>query len=36
MSPDEKYIHDLLIETNMLGCKPSDTPTEARKITKDF
>ena len=29
-----KYILDLLTETSMLGCKPSDTPIRARKRTK--
>ena len=29
-----KYVHDLLIETGMLGCKPSDTPIKARKRTE--
>ena len=27
----QKYTLDLLTETGMLGCKPSDTPIEARK-----
>ncbi|XP_022893597.1 uncharacterized protein LOC111408063 [Olea europaea var. sylvestris] len=31
-----KYILDLLTEIGMLGCKPSDTPIEAGKITKDL
>ncbi|WJZ99224.1 hypothetical protein VitviT2T_017689 [Vitis vinifera] len=26
-----KYVLDLLIETDMLGCKPSDIPIKARK-----
>ena len=26
-----KYVLDLLTETGMLGCKPSDTPIKARK-----
>ena len=26
-----KYVLDLLTETGMLGCKPSDTPNKARK-----
>ena len=26
-----KYVLDLLGETGMLGCKPSDTPIKARK-----
>ena len=29
-----KYVLDLLTETSMLGCKPSDTPIRARKRTK--
>ncbi|RVW46804.1 Retrovirus-related Pol polyprotein from transposon RE2 [Vitis vinifera] len=29
-----KYVLDLLIETDMLGCKPSDIPIKARKRTK--
>ena len=29
-----KYILDLLTETSMLGCKPSDTPIRARKRTE--
>eukprot|EP00261_Vitis_vinifera_P038895 XP_019080138.1 PREDICTED: uncharacterized protein LOC109123774 [Vitis vinifera] len=29
-----KYVLDLLTETGMLGCKPSDTPIKARKKTK--
>ena len=30
-----KYVLDLLEETGMLGCKPSDTPIEAGRRTKD-
>ena len=29
-----KYVLDLLTETGMLGCKPSNTPIKARKRTK--
>ena len=29
-----KYVLDLLTETSMLGCKPSDTPIKARKRTE--
>ncbi|RVW57759.1 hypothetical protein CK203_113924 [Vitis vinifera] len=29
-----KYVLDLLTETGMLGCKPSDTPIKARKRTE--
>ena len=29
-----KYVLDLLTETDMLGCKPSDTPIKAKKRTK--
>ena len=32
----ENYVLDLLTETGMLGCKPSDNPIEAIKRTKDF
>ena len=28
------YVLDLLTETVMLGCKPSDTPIKARKMTE--
>ncbi|KAF5458648.1 hypothetical protein F2P56_022662 [Juglans regia] len=31
-----KYVLDLLTETGMLGCKPSDTPIEAGKRVGDF
>ena len=30
-----KYVLDLLTETGMLGCKPSNTPIEAGKIMED-
>ncbi len=30
-----KYVLDVLAETSMLGCKPSDTPIEAGKKPKD-
>ena len=30
-----KYVLDLLTETGMLGCKPSDTPIKARKKTEN-
>ncbi|KAL6318191.1 hypothetical protein AAG906_035696 [Vitis piasezkii] len=30
-----KYVLDLLTETGMLGCKPSDTPIKTRKMTKN-
>src|SRR5262245_56900321 len=30
-----KYVLDLLTETGMLGCKPSDTPIEHGKKTED-
>ena len=29
-----KYVLDLLTEIGMLGCKPSDTPIKARKMTE--
>ena len=29
-----KYVLNLLTETDMLGCKPSDTPIKAKKRTK--
>ncbi|RVW66606.1 Retrovirus-related Pol polyprotein from transposon RE1 [Vitis vinifera] len=29
-----KYVLDLLTETDMLGCKPNNTPIKARKMTK--
>ena len=29
-----KYVLDLLTKTGMLGCKPSDTPIKARKMTE--
>ena len=29
-----KYVLDLLIETDMLGCKPSDIPIKTRKRTE--
>ena len=29
-----KYVLDLLTETGMIGCKPSDTPIKARKRTE--
>ncbi|RVW55529.1 Mediator of RNA polymerase II transcription subunit 33A [Vitis vinifera] len=31
---ERKYVLDLLTETSMLGCKPSDTPIKARKRTE--
>ena len=29
-----KYVLDLLTETGILGCKPSDTPIKAKKMTE--
>ena len=30
-----KYVLDLLTETSMLGCKPSDIPIKARKMMEN-